>query len=90
MIINPENIGKKMDIYDCFYCGCHDETVEAGGIFYCPNPHCTGCGVAWFCGKLKSYKPNGNNGYTVDGHEKKFAADLYLNSLEIFNKVYEA
>ena len=88
MIINPRNIGKKLDTHDCYYCGCHDTKVEAGGMWHCPNPHCTGCGVAWFCSKLKSYKNRGDR-YTVNGYEKKYAADLYLNCKDAFDKVYK-
>lgn len=28
------------DIYKCISCGLEDKTVEAGGIYYCPNPFC--------------------------------------------------
>jgi hypothetical protein len=29
----------------CWYCGLDDEKVEAGGIYYCPNIFCFGCGA---------------------------------------------
>lgn len=29
------------DVYKCISCGLVDESVEAGGIYYCPNPFCT-------------------------------------------------
>lgn len=34
---------KKTDrnIFECISCGLVDESVECGGIYYCPNPFCT-------------------------------------------------
>lgn len=29
------------DVNTCISCGINDELVEAGGIYYCPNPFCT-------------------------------------------------
>ncbi len=87
MIINEENKGKKVSIKDCFYCACHDDKVEAGGMWHCPNPRCGGPGVAWFNRKLKSYKDLGGS-YTIDEAERRYATGLYLSSPEIFNKVY--
>jgi len=73
----------------CIYCKTESDKVEASGIYYCPNPECTGCGAAWFRSKLKSYKNTGVKTHTVCGQELKYAAGLYNNSREIFNKIYE-
>lgn len=44
------------DLCTCYYCSIYHKTVEASGIWYCPNPLCTGPGAAWFRVKLKSYQ----------------------------------
>lgn len=70
----PENVGKNVSIYDCFYCGLQDGKVECGGIYYCPNGLCGGPGSAWFNSTLKSYKDLSREGthgrYTVDSQER--------------------
>lgn len=33
------------DNYTCISCGLKDKTVEAGGIYYCPNPFCSVSGA---------------------------------------------
>lgn len=66
----PENVGKKVSIYDCFYCGLKDGRVECGGIYYCPNGLCDGPGSGWFNRTLKSYKDLGSSGYTIDHDER--------------------
>ncbi len=65
----PENIGKKVSIYDCFYCGLKDGAVECGGMFYCPNGLCDGPGSGWFNRTLKSYKDEGKT-YSIDNEER--------------------
>ena len=35
------------DIYTCYYCGYHDDKVEAGGLYHCPNKFCQGPGNYW-------------------------------------------
>lgn len=52
-------------IYTCWYCGLHHTKVEAGGVYYCPNPLCTGPGGAWFRATLKSFKDEGQR-HSVD------------------------
>lgn len=32
------------EIITCISCGLVDDKVEAGGIYYCPNPFCTASG----------------------------------------------
>ena len=27
----------------CFACGLADAKIEGGGVWYCPNPRCSGC-----------------------------------------------
>lgn len=52
-------------IYTCWYCGLHHTKVEASGVWYCPNPLCTGPGGAWFRTTLKSFKDEGQQ-HSVD------------------------
>jgi hypothetical protein len=42
--------------------------VEAGGIWYCPNPLCTVTGAVWFRSKLDSYVET-KDSHTVDPYE---------------------
>ena len=49
----------------CIGCGLASTRVEAGGIWYCPNPACTACGAQPHKRKLKSYKEE-ERVYTVD------------------------
>lgn len=45
---------KERDIYTCISCGITDPIVEAGGIYYCPNPFCTASGSTnWKRNNLK-------------------------------------
>lgn len=38
----------KRDTNTCFACNLQDNLVEAGGIYHCPNPLCTGCGATYW------------------------------------------
>lgn len=49
--------------YKCDYCGLNHQQVEAGGIYFCPNPLCPGPGAAWARASLDSYIE------TEEGHE---------------------
>jgi len=49
----------------CCYCHLEDKMVEAGGVFFCPNPLCMGPGGAWFRHGLDSFR-------IVDGGIKGF------------------
>jgi hypothetical protein len=63
----------------CYYCKLTHATVEAGGVWYCPNPLCTGPGAAWFRASLKSYKEIGQSGkHTVDAFEAIEQAFVHL------------
>lgn len=57
------------DHLTCYYCHLRHDQVEAGGVWYCPNPLCTGPGGAYFRSKLKSYKEVEDNRHTVDPDE---------------------
>jgi hypothetical protein len=56
---------KTDNIFVCWYCGLHHTQVEASGVYYCPNPLCSGPGGAWFRATLESYKEEGNR-HSVD------------------------
>jgi hypothetical protein len=69
----------------CYYCHLLDKNVEAGGMWYCPNPFCRGPGASWFRAKLKSYHPDAT-GHWVDEGELNTEAAKYCieNSLPYF------
>lgn len=72
--------GERNHRLQCFYCGLEDDKVEAGGVWYCPNPLCTGPGVTnWFASKLKSYRDMGSSGGTASEEEIVQEANKYLN-----------
>ena len=56
--------------YTCIGCGLTDKRVEAGGIYYCPNPACTAVGAYWARSKLKSFTPSDDGRtYRIDADE---------------------
>ena len=63
--------------HTCNACKYNDEHVEAGGIYYCPNPLCGICGASWIARGLEQTPvPGRPNAFTVDGdaiHEKQVA-----------------
>lgn len=79
---------KKLSHLDCYYCGCHDKDVEAGGIWYCPNAFCDGPGSVWFNSRLKSYKEQGDKKYSIDRDEKNFAAKLFHDENPLYEIMY--
>jgi len=83
--IKKENIGKKASHLDCFYCGLDNDKVEAAGMWYCPNPRCSGPGAAWFRVKLHSYKDGAGGGHSINPGELEIMAEKYIkeNNIEI-------
>lgn len=75
---NPE---LKRKAITCYYCGLYDERVEAGGVWYCPNPICQGPGGAWFRRQLKSYREVEGGRHTVDTEELIDAGERHLEEL---------
>jgi len=68
-----------MKIYECYYCKFKSPNVEASGIYYCPNAHCSGPGGTWFRCKLKSFKEYPwESGHSVDEREYYWKAWLYM------------
>lgn len=61
----------------CIYCGCHDERVEAGGMWFCPNPLCPGCGTHWFLRTLEWHQETRGT-YEVNREEWERKGRLYL------------
>jgi len=49
--------------YKCIGCGLVRKNVEAGGIYYCPNPACTASGASCHKTNFKSYKNDNGTGY---------------------------
>lgn len=68
-------------MYTCCYCGIEHGQVEARGIYYCPNPLCTGCGSAWFNSKLKSHVDYGKH-YTIDEEEQLVEVKKYVKTVD--------
>jgi hypothetical protein len=62
----PETNSSIDDHLTCYYCHLRHKQVEAGGVWHCPNPLCTGPGGAYFRSKLTSYKEVENARHTVD------------------------
>lgn len=85
-IFHPENKGKRVTQYDCFYCGLRSQDVEAGGMWYCPDPRCTGPGSAWFRSTLDSYCEESGGRHSVDQEEWDRAARKYLTKLGFRDK----
>jgi hypothetical protein len=54
---------------ECHYCKLKHKDVEAGGVYYCENPLCTGPGASWMRRSLASYKINDDGTHTVDAIE---------------------
>lgn len=55
--------------YTCYYCKVEHKQVEAGGVWYCPNPVCPGPGGHYLRSNLESYKDSDFTHYTIDTAE---------------------
>lgn len=55
----------------CDYCGLIHSQVEAGGMYFCPNPICSGPGAHWSRASLESYTED-EQGHEVDNVEYLF------------------
>lgn len=65
----------------CWYCGLMDDSVEASGVWYCPNPRCSGPGIYWFIKRLSSYKEDTREDtYKYDEHEFEEKVNEYLKN----------
>lgn len=53
----------------CYYCKLHHPKVEAGGVYHCPNPLCTGCGANLHRRSVPSYQEHKDGTHSVDGDE---------------------
>ncbi len=67
------------EIETCFSCKLKHPSVEATGIWHCPNALCRGCGAAWFRRTLDSYKDEMDGTHTVDDKE-------WIEKGRIYNK----
>jgi len=61
-----EDFWSNKDHLTCYYCKLTHDLVEAGGIWHCPNPLCTGPGAAYWRSQCKSYKEVSGDRETVD------------------------
>jgi len=50
----------------CCSCGLHHRLVEGGGLWYCPNPLCSGPGGDWARRQVPSYEPHPDGTYSVE------------------------
>ena len=79
------------DIYKCYYCTIgHHKDVECGGIYYCPNPLCTGPGGAWCRHKLASYKEEEGGRHSVNWSEWRRVALAYMDETNPDEQVWVA
>ena len=62
----------------CCYCKLEEKSVEAGGIFYCPNPLCSGPGGHWFRRTLDSYALVDIDKHKIDQDEWEKKANEFL------------
>ena len=76
------------DIEKCYYCNLINEKIEASGMWYCPNPRCTGPGAAWFRRTLKSYEESQGGTHTVDEKEWNKKSKQYIKENKI-NLIFE-
>lgn len=77
----------EISLYTCYYCGLFSSSVEAGGIWHCPNLLCRGPGAAWFRATLSSYRKVKNDEHTVDECEWEAKAYIYILEHKSANKV---
>jgi len=77
----------------CCYCHLEDKLVEAGGVFYCPNPLCQGPGGAWFRSGLDSLRQVDGGRHSVETDEWESRGNDYLKDkpelLAKIRKLYE-
>jgi hypothetical protein len=72
------------DIYTCISCKLNDPLVEAGGIYYCPNPFCTASGSTnWKTDNLRGIIKD-NTGITLT---KESYQDWLVKGMEFINKM---
>lgn len=57
------------DHYTCYYCKLAHKSVEAGGMWGCPNITCTGPGNSHYRSNLKSFKVEPERHHSVDTKE---------------------
>jgi len=74
--------------YTCIGCGFTSKEVEAGGIYYCPNPACTAVGAYWHRSKLKSFSPKDEWSYCVDVAELIQSVDA-MDAMDADDKLNE-
>jgi hypothetical protein len=65
-------------IETCASCGTTDPSVEANGIWHCPNALCRGVGAHWFRRRLKSYKDNVDSTHSVNEDELQREGKRYM------------
>jgi len=74
----------------CNFCDLVHDKVEAGGLWYCPNPICPGCGAAYHRRKMDSYQEIENGRHTVDPKEKIAIGERLLEQLDLDPNLWEA
>jgi hypothetical protein len=62
----------------CGGCGLKDSRVEAGGVYYCPNPACRASGASWFKHKLNTFENLDNSSYKVDPDDLVLSVNEWL------------
>jgi len=71
-------------LYKCISCGLVDPLVEAGGIYYCPNPFCTVSGATnWKVQNLKGIVED-RSGITLSDETY---SDWLVKGMEVIDKM---
>ena len=60
----PASMVDKRDIKRCGGCGIQDKRVEAGGVYYCPNPLCAASGAGWVRSQMGFHASEDRDGIT--------------------------
>jgi len=69
----------------CISCGLEDDLVEAGGIWYCPNPFCTASGASnW---KITNLKCSETEILDMDEYKEKGIKHIFTYPEELKNKI---
>lgn len=70
-----------MTVHECHYCQLTHKEVEAGGLYYCPNPACLGPGAAPWRRMLPSYREIGHDRHTAASADIRGFAMAYASSI---------
>lgn len=67
----------------CQSCGIKHPSVDAIGIWYCPNALCRGAGAAWFRKTLDSYQEYEDFTHSVEENEWQEKGKAYMDTMPL-------